>query len=245
MIYTVKQVGKLKRDIHTMAKPVVKTGSNKKKFFMAAYIVVLVAAIGVGAYFCVRYVQVNDKYKAAIMTQDEKNKQYLASIGKIIDLPKNEQPAYISLVKDKSKLGSAAVTKKFFESAQDNDIVVAYKDANLSIIYRPSTNKIIKTDNYNNFVAAISPVSVAIIAPTELQEATAKQVTDKVLNADIVSKTVSKVSPTQSYVADVTGSNANAAKELASKLGLTVAPLAEGETKPDGATLVVVIAPQN
>lgn len=225
-----------------MAKQPVKVSSKKRKILAGTYIIVLLLAIGFGAFFAVRYFQVNDKYKAAIMTQDEKNNQYLASIGKLIDLPKNEKPAYISLVKDKSKLGNAAVTKKFFESAQDNDIVVAYKDGNLSIIYRPSSNKIIKTDNYNNFVAAISPVSVAVIAPADQQDAVAKQITDKVLNADIVSKSVPKVTAAQSYVADLTGTNAAAAKELADKLGLTVGTLQDGETKPTNATLVVVAA---
>jgi hypothetical protein len=226
-----------------MAKQPVKVSGKKNKVLTGLYVSVLVIAIAFGAFFATQYFRLNDKYKAAIMTQDEKNNQYLASIGKIIDLPKNEKPAYISLVKDKSKLGGAAVTKKFFESAQDNDIVVAYKDGNLSIIYRPNTNKIIKTDNYNNFVAAISPVSVAVIAAAGQQDAVAKQVTDKVLNADIVSKNTPKVTATQSYVADLTGSNATAAKELADKLGLTVATLQDGEAKPQGATLVVVVAP--
>ncbi len=223
-------------------KPTVTTKSKKSKVLGVFYIVLVVALIGFGAFFCVRYFQVSAKYKDAVMTQDEKNKQYLAAIGKIIDLPKNEQPAYISLVKDKTKLGNAAVTKKFFESASDNDIIVAYKDANQSIIYRPSTNKIIKTDNYNNFLAAISPVSVAIIAAAEQQASATQQLTDKVLNIDIVSKQAPKVAESQSYVVDATGTNAKGAKELADKLGLPVGQLPEGETKPEGATLIVVVA---
>ena len=225
-----------------MAKTEVKAAKKAKRLPLLVYGAVLLVTILFGAFFCVRYFQVNDKYKAAIMTQEEKNKQYLAAIGKIIDLPKEEQPAYISLVKDKSKLGSAAVTKKFFEAAQDNDIVVAYKNANLAIIYRPDSKKIVKSDNYNNFVAAVSPVAVAVIASKDQQDAAAKQITDRVLNADIVAKNAPAVTATASYVADATGTNAAAAKELADKLGLPVATLQEGEVKPERASLIVVIA---
>lgn len=227
-----------------MAKPVKKTTSKKQIVWITVFAALLVSAIIFGSFFFVRYNQVNAKYKDAVMSQEDRNKQYLESIGKIIDLPKSEQPAYISLVKDKTKLGGAAVTKKFFESANDNDIVVAYKDANQSIIYRPSSNKIIKTDNYNNFLAAISPVSVAIIASADQQEAVKQQLAGKVLNIDVVSKVAPKVEVTQSYVADATGANAKAAQELADKLGLQVGQLPEGETKPEGATLIVVIASQ-
>lgn len=227
-----------------MGKKILTTKPKKSLILGILYTSILVLALGFGTYFFVRYNQVNDKYQAAIMTQEQKNSQYLASISKIIDLPKEEKPADLRLVKDKSKLGSAAVTKKFFEAANDNDIVVAYKNANMSIIYRPSTNKIVKTDNYNNYVAAVSPVAVGIIANTDQQPAAEKLISDRLLNADIVGKNTPKVTQAASFVVDATGTNAKAAQELAEKLGLVVGQLPEGESKVDGATLIVVMASQ-
>lgn len=227
-----------------MVKKTLEVKSKKRVAIGVIYVSALVFALGFGTYFFVRYNQVNDKYQAAIMTQEQKNNQYLAAIGKVMDLPKEEKPADLRLVKDKSKLGSAAVTKRFFDTANDNDIVVAYKNANMSIIYRPSTNKIVKTDNYNNYLAAVSPVAVGIIANAEQQANTEKLITDRLLNADIVGKNTPKVAQGSSFVVDATGANAKAAQELAEKLGLGVGQLPEGEAKVDGATLIVVMASQ-
>lgn len=227
-----------------MAKKITEGKPRKKILLSVVYASVLVVSIVFGTYFFIRYNQVNDKYQTAVMTQDEKNSKYLSAIGKIIVLPKDEKPADLRLVKDKSKLGSATVTKKFFELAEDNDIVVAYKDANMSIIYRPSTKKIVKSDNYNNYLAAVSPVAVGVIASSDQQATTVKTITDRLLNADIVGKNTPKVAQTQSYVVDATGSNAKAAQELADKLGLSVGQLPDGESKVDGATLIVVTASQ-
>jgi hypothetical protein len=185
--------------------------------------------------------QVNNKYKNAVMTIDQRNQQTIAKVAKLMDLPKGENPV-IYLVQDKSKLSSSETTKQFFATAQKDDVILTYQKANLSIIYRPSSKKIIKTDNYNNFWAAYFRIPVAILAQQDQQQATEKLISEKLLNIDIVSKQASKVASSKSMVVDLSGTNAKAAKELADKLGVPVGQLPEGETKPEGATLVVITA---
>lgn len=157
-------------------------------------------------------------------------------------LPKAEKPTDIIVIKDKEKLNTPATTKVFYADVKNGDILVAYQKANQAVIYRPSENRIIKTDNYNNFYAATYPVNLAIISPENAQSETEKLIIQKVLNINVVSKQVPKGSITQSVVVDLTGTNAKAAKELADKLGIPVGQLPEGETKPEGATLVVIMA---
>ena len=202
---------------------------------------VLVLVLIFGIFFFVKYEQVNNKYKVAIMTVDQKNQQIVSKISKLIDLPKNETPE-VALFPDKKTFSGSPTVKAFYANAEKGDYVVAYKNANQTIIYRDSTNKIIKSGEYVYFTAGLNPVKLAILAPADQQQAIADKISSTILNADIVAQQQPKTAPTQSYVVDVTGTNAKAAKELADKLGLPVGQLPEGETKPEGATLIVVIA---
>jgi hypothetical protein len=224
-----------------MAKEIKKPPKKKSLIYKIVYLIVLVVALSAFGFFLIRYLQVNHNYKEAIMTQEQRNQRTITAVGKIMDLPKDETPV-IFQVQDKDKLGNSSVTKQFFEKAKNGDVILAYQKANMSIIYRPGEKRIVKTDNYTNFLAAANPIKIAIIAPTSQQSDTEKSITEKVLNVDIVAKNEAKVSEIQSYVADATGQNATAAKELAAKLNLPVGQLPDGELKPEGASLIVVIA---
>lgn len=224
-----------------MAKAAKVVVSKKSLLPKILYGVIVIALLGFGLFYFVRYMQVNTKYKAAIMTVDEKNQQIANKIAKLIDVPKNEKPE-VALFPDKSTFSGSPSVKAFYANAEKGDYVVAYKNANQTIIYRDSTNKIIKSGEYVYFTAGLNPIKLAILAPADQQQAIADKISSTILNADVVSKQQAKVASTQSYVADATGSNARAAKELADKLGIPVGQLSEGETKPEGAALIVVIA---
>jgi cytoskeletal protein RodZ len=217
-----------------MAKPIKQPASKKKLFITIGYIVVVVALLATSVFFFVKYRQVNKKYTAI---PEVKNQETLAKIAAIIDLPNNETPNLYE-VKDKDKLTPTTASKDFFDKVANGDVVVVYSKANLAVIYRPSQDKVIKTDKADK----LTSVNVAIIAPSDLQDATAQQIQSKFANVSIVKRQTSKTTVTQGYVADISGANAQTAKELADKLGLSVGQLPEGETKPEGAVLVVVIA---
>lgn len=228
-----------------MGNKLVETKPKKRLLLGVLYASVLVVAISFGTYFFIRYNQVNDKYQALQMTDDQKNQQYVAKIAKLYNVPKfqDEKPT-VAIISDLSKLPDTVVGKKFFEGVKKDDIVIFYKKADLSIIYRPSENKIIRTDNYANALAATNTYKVAIIAPNDQQDSIVQKLQTSFGNISIISKSNPKASVTQGVVVDATGSNAKAAQELAEKLGLSVGQLPEGESKVDGATLIVVTASQ-
>jgi hypothetical protein len=207
-------------------------------FFVVTIIILLVAA----SFFAFKFIQVNNKYKEVTQTTEQKNNETKQKVSKLFDLPADEEPIIFE-VSDKEKLGTAQVTTQYFDKAQNGDVILAFEKANLSIIYRPGENRIIKTDNYNNFLAAANPIKIAIVAPQDKQAAVEQQLKEKVLNADLVAKETPKASPKTSYVADATGTNAKAAQDLADKLGLKVGELPSSEAKPENASLIVVIAP--
>lgn len=202
---------------------------------------IFVAAIAAAVYFFIKYNQINDKYHEATMSQEERNQKTVNEVSKVMALPKDETPV-IFLVQDKGKLGNSTVTQQFFANAQNDDVILAYEKADLSVMYRPGEKRIIKTDNYTNFLRAANPIKIAIIAPADLQASTESMILEKVLNAEIIAKNAPKSFTATSFVADATGQNKQAAQDLANELELAVGTLPETETKPEGAQLIVVIA---
>lgn len=217
---------------------------SKKKFplIKSGVVVAFVALVLFGGFYFVQYQRVNNKYNEVTMSNDEKNKRTAAKVAKLIDLPKDETPV-VYVVKDKDKLTNTKAAKEFFDKAKNDDVVLAYAKADQAVIYRPSTNVIVKTDTYQKFAIASSPITVAIIAANDQQQNLSNQLESKFGNIQIVSKDAPKVLNGQSYVVDLTGANAKTAQDLATQLGLQVGSLPEGETKPSGALFAVVIAP--
>lgn len=219
-----------------------KNQTRLKKTLPYIYASLFVGALLFGGFYFVKYQQLNNKYTEATLTEDQRNERTTAAVAKLMSLPENEKPV-LWAVGDKTKLGTSPSAKKFFEGIENGDVVLAYKDADKSIIYRPSEKRIIHTDSYTSFIAAANPIKVAIIAPAGQQEETEKAVYAKVLNIEVVGKSTPQVASEASYVADVSGSNGQAAQELATKLGLSVGQLPAEEKKPEnGAVLVVVMA---
>jgi hypothetical protein len=206
--------------------------------------IVLVVALAAAVYFFVRYRQISDKYHEATMSQQEREQKTVDEVSKIMALPQGESPV-ILVVQDKNKLGASALTQQYFANTQNNDVILAYEKANISVVYRPSEKRIIKTDNYTNFVRAANPIKIAILAATDQQTTIETTILEKVLNAEIIAKNVPKTSLSGSYVVDVTGQNQQAAQDLANELKLMVGSLPAGEDRPEGAQLIVVIAPSS
>lgn len=228
-----------------------------KKKIIAKILLILVAILlaGTAVFFGYKYYKLRHVYNNLLFSQsayndahskaiENNNQKTIKAVSKLIALPSNESPTIFE-VSDKAKLGNAIITKTYFANAKNGDVILAYQKANLSVIYRPSEKRIIKSDNYTNFYAAANPIKIAIIAPQSQQQDTENLIGSKVINAEIISKQSPKTSNNQSFVVDATGQNAKAAKELADKIGFSVGQLPNGEEKPQGALLIVVIAASN
>ena len=71
---------------------------------------------------------------------EKQDQQIMASVSRLVQLPQGETPTIATV-------NNAAQAKKdspFFDSAQNGDKVLIYVKAGEAILYRPSTNKIIK-----------------------------------------------------------------------------------------------------
>ncbi len=101
----------------------------------------VVIAVGAAGFFFIKYQ--NEKSRAqqllgASAETPEQIKQLVDSVGKLIELPKGEQPT-VATVSDKEKLSG----QPFFANSQNGDKVLVYSKARIAVIYRPSTGKII------------------------------------------------------------------------------------------------------
>lgn len=81
--------------------------------------------------------------------------QIVAKISTLYPLPSNEQPV-LAQVQGIEKLAN----QPFFKDAQDGDDVLLYKKNKLAIIYRPSTNTIIRAGSVEvNTTSTTTPQS--------------------------------------------------------------------------------------
>lgn len=125
----------------------------KKKVLLAANILLIVALLGAtGFYFkkhrdlTARFNDVNAKYEELSSdpqaVQAAEVRKYIEEVGKVYDLPKDEQPS-VATVKDKEQLKD----QPFFAKAENGDITLIYSNAKLAILYRPSTKQLVNVSS--------------------------------------------------------------------------------------------------
>jgi len=115
---------------------------NLKKIAWGRVILVLAVLVllggGVyGTYFF--YNKYQELKKNPTMATQLETDRLKADVGKLMDLPADEEPT-IATVLDKEKLKD----QDFFKTAENGDKLLAYIKAKEAILYRPSTNKIVK-----------------------------------------------------------------------------------------------------
>jgi len=115
--------------------------------FISILVVILVAAAGYGAayYFYNQYRQTKIVLDNPQVASQNEVKEITDKLGKIYDLPKDEEPT-VATVLDKEKLKDQA----FFAKAENGDKVVIFTKSQLAILFRASEGKII----------TVSPVSL-------------------------------------------------------------------------------------
>ena len=125
----------------------------KKKIVLAINILVIVGlAVLAGLYFkkhrdlTARFNDVNAKYQELSSdpqaVQAAEVRKYIEEVGKVYDLPKDEQPS-VATVKDKEQLKD----QPFFAKAENGDITLIYSNAKLAILYRPSTKQLVNVSS--------------------------------------------------------------------------------------------------
>ena len=203
-------------------------------------VVVLLILIGAGGtyYFYAQNQKSQALLKDPTALQKIEVKDVTDKISKLMELPKDEEPQ-VATVLDKEKLKDQA----FFVNAEKDDKVVIYTKANMAILYRPSTNKIINVAALN-LGQSTQPVKIAVLNGTKTAGLSTKFATDIVKTATNVTVATKanavKSDYVKSIVVDLTN-KPNLATEMANLIGGVVGSLPEGEVKPTDSTVDLLV----
>lgn len=229
------------------------TGSAKALPIIIVLSTLLFAALLVAGYFYYQYRQLPQ------VQSTEEIAEFKEMIGKIFDLPTDEEPT-LATVTDREKLAE----QPFFQKAENGDKVLIYSASGRAILYRPSMGKIIDVTTVNvNQPVPEAPTPVPTVSEPALQPSpaivrvvlyngsstvgltnTVEQKLKTILpNLAVVAKeSARKNDYTQTIVVDVTGQSSAVALEIAGALGGEVGVLPEGEVAPVDADILVLVA---
>ncbi len=201
------------------------------------YIVAGVLLVGLAAAAIYFYIQYQNIKKNPNQVAKAETDALVAQVSKLIDLPKDETPT-VATVLDKEKLKD----QPFFAGAENGDKILIYTKAKKAIIFRPKDNKLINVGPIAIDQKAQVPI-VLVNAGGDVGSVESKLNSKFSGGITIVSKSdaKNKNSVKKITVVDVSGSNAEAAKQIAAELGGEVGSLPAGEAKPDNASIVVFV----
>ncbi len=212
---------------------------------------IVVASLAFGGFFYFKYQDVNTKYKEVTISKEDKIKKLVNEIGALYNIPKyeDEQPSFPGVEGTaiytvvEQELENVKKSNDFYKDAKKDDVLVAYKNANTAILYRPSEKRIIKTGAYSE--ASLVKIDTVIQAnpdkvkqlETQLQQKFGKQI-------NVIPGSASSVSLQKGIVIDLSGKSAEDAKKIAAAIGYEVSSLPSGITAPDGAVFLIIAPAQ-
>lgn len=162
------------------------------------------------------------------------DQKILSELGEIMLLPKDITPT-MAVVTDAEALKK--IQPDFFANAKNGDRLIFYPDQ--TILFDADVVKIIKVGVVENTKA----VNFAIYNGTSDENATAEM--EKILktafnNAVVTIKENAAGGYTKTLVVDLLGNNPEIG-QIAAAVGGEVVPLPEGEKKPEGAAVLVIV----
>jgi hypothetical protein len=208
-------------------------GWLRRLTFWAVYALIVIALAVFGGYYFMKYR--NLKNMSSDQFSQLQTNQIITNVGKLYSLPKDEQPD-VATVKDKEALKKQY---PFFDQAENNDVVLIYKKAQIAILYRPATKKIVKSGTVN----IQNQLSIKVIG----KEADRKVIEQALTNGKVAYTDGgdAKANYIGVSVIDLGGNNAAQAKTLAEQLkGQVVAALPAGEDKPANTDVLIIAGSQ-
>lgn len=221
------------------------------KAFLPILVVLLIAAAASSYYFYNQYQKTQKLLKNPTQAAKEEITGLVSQVGKVIELPKGEQPI-VATVSDKNKLKG----QPFFARAENGDKVLIYTGLKKAILFRPATDKVIEvapvninpTQNVSGAenVAGVKAKTLRIAlyngtSTIGLTNTVEKQLKEKLGNAEVVLKENAKENNyTKTLVVDLGGTAKDDAETLAKVLNAEVSLLPNEETKPDADLLIII-----
>lgn len=211
---------------------------TKPKLFVIIGIVILIVLGSGGAYyFYTKYNEVTKKV-AGNSSQDDTDAT-IAKVASLVEVPAGETPS-VATVKDVEKI----VDQPFFTRAQNGDKVVLYPKAQIAILYRPSTGKVVEVSPITATPA--ENISISILNGTDtagLASTAANKLAAKFPELKIVQKlNASKNDYQKTLVYDISGQNQELAGNIAGELGGEIVnSIPEGEKLPVDTGIKILI----
>lgn len=203
----------------------------KKTLLLALFIIPLLGLAAFGGYYFKKYNDLKNNPVNAEQAAKAEEDRVLAEVSKLYDVPKDERPQ-IAAVRDKEVLKKE--NPNFFDKAENGDRLLLYQKAQLALLYRPSTNQLIKVGPLQ---VQNSPV-IKVLGKPEDRQAIEKALTDAKLAFSVAGEP--KASHSGVTVVDLKGTQGEAAKNLAAVVKGQVGPLPPGEDKPADADLLII-----
>ena len=213
--------------------------------------VVVIALLGACIYFYLQYQKSQQLLTNPSSATSNEVNSLVQKVSKHYDLPQGDQVT-VATVSDTTKLQG----QTFFAKAQNGDKVLIYPKSGIAILYRPTTDKIINVGPVNTqsdtsqsitsaSQAATTSVKIALYNGTQTNGLT-KKVEESLATLNSLKTTVTaKANAANNYadsvVVDLTGKNAQTAKQLATFAKGKVTSLPSGEVKPEGADILIIL----
>ena len=213
---------------------------NLLTYLLLSLVIILLGTTG---YFYYQYQKLFKSPIAAQITAQEEAQRLAADIGKLMLLPNDETPT-VATVTDVDKLKD----QLFFKNAKNGSKVLIYPNSKLAVIYDPKANLIINIGPINfaqQQAQQIQKTHVGLRNGTNISGLTFKVEADiqkSFPDVGVVMKDQDKRTDYEKTLVVVLNETAkNVATELAKALNAQMGKLPDGETKPEGVDILIIV----
>lgn len=211
-------------------------------FFVALSIILL----GTTGYFYYQYQKLSKSPIAAQITAEEEAKKLASEIGKLMLLPKDETPT-VATVSDITKLKD----QQFFKNATNGNKVLIYPNSKLAIIYDPEAKLIVNVGpiNFAQQQQQVQKTRIGLRNGTTVSGLTYKleaSLQKSFSDLEFVLKDAAKRTDYEKTIIVILNeSSKDVASALAKALNSQIDKLPEGELKPEGVDILIILGKDN
>ena len=225
-------------DIHSRSKKII-----LRKASLTLWLLLTLALLSTSGYFYYQYQKLARSPLAAQVSAQEEAEKLTMAVGKLMLLPKDETPT-VATVTDIDKIKD----QPFFKDAQNDHKVLIYPNTKLAIIYDPKANLIVNVGPINfhqSPTQSVQSTRVGLRNGTSVTGLTFKvesELKKTYPDINIVKKDQSTRTDYQkTVIVLLNDASSDTAEALAKSLNSPLEKLPEGEVKPDGVDILVIL----
>lgn len=171
----------------------------------------------------------------------EADRKLIAEIGKLIDLPKAENPT-VATISDITKLSN----QPFFQKAKNGDKVLIYPVAKKAILYDPVLKKVLEVASVNIGSPSAETAPKVVLRNGTSQAGLTTTVENRlkkvITNLNVAGKeNASKNTYEKSLVVLINNSAKDLSEKIARELKAEIGPMPQGESEAKNADVIVIL----